>query len=307
MCLIAHRSASRKKGGSNIPNNVIDYNFRRNPDGFGMAWRETDGSIRHEKFAPKDADSFRYLLKEVDSDPSVEYAAHWRLATHGAPCKELSHPFVYEDEEVGDVFVFHNGIIPMQTPSGESDTRHFVNTILTKVEPMWWTNPAMKYLIEEAIGSSRMLVMSSETTVRLNQRAWVKSGGLWYSTDPLPTYGSKGRTYGRPYYYDARYGTGWTDDDDQEEGAVASGAKEVRVIQPAKAAATTSGWFHPAGASTHYVKSITMETDSEGDKFGTAECTSCRTMGEVYVIAGKVYIDVAHEVSDNKALVRVSA
>ena len=154
MCIIIHR----EKG--NVPNAILESNRHRNPDGFGIAWRE-NGSLKWQKFAPSEYGPFHQLLKNLDRDGTTEYVAHYRLATHGKPSQELSHPFEYEDEAEGTVLVFHNGIIPISTPKDESDTRYFVNRILKQLPSGWWHNPALVYLVEEAIGSSRLLVMTA--------------------------------------------------------------------------------------------------------------------------------------------------
>src|SRR6186713_2392545 len=106
MCLIAHRPPRQ----GNLPNRVIEYNRRSNPDGFGIAWREGD-NLRFQKFAPDAVSAFETKLKELDRDQDIEYVAHWRKATHGPVCEEMSHPFTYDDPKDGQVLVFHNGIV----------------------------------------------------------------------------------------------------------------------------------------------------------------------------------------------------
>lgn len=315
MCLIAHRPVSKKKGkGSNIPNDVIESNLRRNPDGFGLAWREK-GDLRYEKYAPDDWADFVAALKDVDAEQDLEYAAHWRLATHGAPCLELSHPFAYADKKEGDILVFHNGIIPLTPPKGESDTRHFVNTVLTRLPTRWWADHGLKYLVEEGIGYSRLLVMSpSGETIYLNRKQWVEKGGLLYSTTPIasPTNYTTGQ-YSYRSHSDYQNLWGGDDDDKEDEDALlpAAGAGfTVRRVEDGVPAASGKGWYARVGnGATHYVKAVGMETDNEGDTFGTGECVACGTKGEVYVIGGKVYLDVAHKVKssdESRALVKVN-
>ena len=132
MCMIAHRPASAEHRGSNIPNTVIDTAIGRHPDGFGIAWREA-GALRHEKFGPAESTEFRDALKKLDKDSTIEYTAHWRFATSGKPCRDLSHPFIYTDPIEGDVAVFHNGVIDIATGgSHESDTSVFVRDVMLR-------------------------------------------------------------------------------------------------------------------------------------------------------------------------------
>lgn len=291
MCLIAHRTVPKgKKGGSNIPNEVIDYNRQRNPDGFGLAWRDKTG-LHHEKFGPNQFHPFRDLLKDIDRQTGVEYAAHFRMATHGPACLDLSHPFSYRDPKAGDVLVFHNGIIDIDTKRGESDTSAFVSRVLARMEPRWWDNSAYRYLVEGAIGWSRLLVMTNEESVRLNQSAWYKMSGIWYSTTPLPIGPTKPTPGIVPtvravtkYVPPVEWRGDWDEDEDEEDD----------LVTMAEAAASPSlGWY----SNGHHVSPVSDMADDmgdEGDRYGTAVCDQCRTTGEFYVIEGKVYLDVPH-------------
>jgi predicted glutamine amidotransferase len=307
MCLIIHRPTNGKRGtGSNVPGDVLDYNSRLNPDGFGIAWRDPKRGLLHEKFAPGKDEYRRFfdLLKSIDRQATVEYVAHYRKATHGAPCKELSHPFVYEDPSAGPVLVFHNGIIPIKTSKGESDTSEFVKRVLANIEPRWWEKPAYKYLIEESIGYSRLLIMTNEGTYRFNQSQWESQQGIWYSTTPRSySYSSgKGKAWSdypsstKPYasklttsaFLDERYGD--DDDDDYEEDEFLDGLGFTSVSSKPSA----SGWYQLGHHVTPVSQVDDPEADRTGDRYGVAVCDTCKTSGEFYVIDGKVYLDVPH-------------
>lgn len=287
MCLIIHRDLNGKRG-SNVPNAVLDHNARSNPDGFGIAWR--DGKkLRHEKFdaGKKAFEDFRSLLKRIDRDPGTEYVAHFRKATHGPVCKALSHPFSYEDPEEGEVLVFHNGIINIDTEPGESDTSAFVKRVLSRIAPRWWESNAYRFLVEESIGWSRLLVMTRRASVRINEESWVKRDGIWYSTNPLPSYGT-GTSYTRPGISTGGtimrpVTTPWRGDEEDEED------EDVAPL-PAGTTQSATGWYQ----NGHHITPLTSERDVDGDRYGTATCDVCRTIGEFFVIGGKVFIDVAH-------------
>lgn len=292
MCIIIHREQ-----GSNVPNNVLDYNRTKNPDGFGISWRDEYG-VHVEKFSPKEYDDFHALLKRLDRDPSIEYTAHYRLATHGAPCKELSHPFTYEDPEVGPVHVFHNGIIRISTRQGESDTSQFVKDILAKMPSQWWKNPALVYLVEEAIGYSRLLLMTNDETIRLDGgKSWTKQGGIWYSTDPgpskwlpkggtkyVPTSG-KGNEHNLPSNI-VKYTppSAWTQPEE-----ISTDARFTEVED--EDTGDVAGWYHEG----HWVESLIDIEDGDDDITGAAVCTECNTVGEFYIISGTTFIDVPHQ------------
>lgn len=311
MCLIIHRV-----GGSNVPNDVLDHNRKKNADGFGLAWREK-GVLHHKKWGPKDYEGFHKKFKELDRQPGIEYTAHFRMATHGPACKDLSHPFTYEDKKHGTIAVFHNGIIDIDTDRRtESDTSTFVKQVLSKMGSGWWKNPAYRFLVEQAIGYSRLLIMTPTETIRLNEKAWSKVGGIMYSTDP----GGSHTTYKAKT-------SAWTP---KGNGAYAS---------PATKAATGSGLYVPGTATGGKVVPYTppkqwttpepksddscdygyidanddediqswmheghrIESLSE-DRIGgkgedisvEAVCVECGTIGEVYVIEGTTFIDVVH-------------
>jgi predicted glutamine amidotransferase len=146
MCIIMHRTAN----AGVIPTGFLEYNALRNPDGFGLAWRE-DGHIVAQKWGPDDMQEFMGVLSDLNETPDIDFVAHFRFATHGAKCAALSHPFMYEDPGTGEpVYVFHNGIIDIKPGEGESDTSEFVKSILARLPSHWWENPALCGLLSPA-------------------------------------------------------------------------------------------------------------------------------------------------------------
>lgn len=281
MCLIAWRPASPDRGGSNIPNMVIDQNMTKNPDGFGIAWRDGD-RFEYEKFAPGKGDSFRSLLKKIDKRTKTEYVAHWRLATHGPKCEEMSHPFPYNDPENGEVLVFHNGVISIKAGNDESDTSAYVNRVLANLPSGWWKNKAIKYLVEETIGWSRLLIMTKDEIAQLGS-GWLTQNGIHYSTTPTSAYGaSRG--------VQVSSNTGWTartsgvvlpaqfddDDDDDEDGILIAQGQ----------------WYHIG----HPVSPITGGPGVD-ENYGIVICDVCQTKGDYYVIEGKRFVDLRHQSS----------
>ena len=285
MCLIINRPQ-----GSNVPNDILAIHRTKNPDGFGISWRD-DSGLHFEKYGPKDYEPFHSLLKRIDGNPNVEYTAHYRFATTGAPCKALSHPFVYDDPDpaVGPVHVFHNGIIPIEASKGESDTSQFVKSVIQKLPSRWWANSALVFLVESTIGYSRLLVMTKDETIRLDGgRSWTKRNGIWYSTEPKP-YGSK----------PSQAVTKW------------SGGKGFTYMSlPAEPKADVScsidhgdadeeevGWYHEG----HWVESALKDNStvfSGPDASGPAVCTECDSAGEFFIIDGTEFIEMEHQFAD---------
>ena len=141
MCLIICRNTK-----ANVPNDVLSYNKISNPDGFGIEWR-SDKGINARKYGPNEYERFHETLKSIDAK-DCEYVAHFRKATHGLLTAEMAHPYQYEDKKEGPVLVFHNGIIDIATAKDESDTYVFVKHVLANLEPRWWRNPTLKWLVE---------------------------------------------------------------------------------------------------------------------------------------------------------------
>lgn len=261
MCLIAQRI----KPKAHIPAKVVEHNSLANPDGFGIAWREGP-TLRFEKFGPKDKPAFLGLLDRIDKT-RMPYTAHFRKATHGDVCADMSHPFPYTDANGDEALVFHNGIISIKPAPGESDTLAFVKRILAHLPDGWWNNNAIRTLVEDYIGWSRILIMTPKWDVYLNRSLWTRENGFLYSVAPLPApikfTPSKGVTENLLPY-----------------------------TTPPSMPSENKGWPH-AG---HVVYPVTQtETGHEEDQYGDAKCSNCGSTGDYFVIEGTRYIDINHK------------
>lgn len=308
MCLIIHRF-----DGTNVPNDVLDVNRSRNSDGFGIAWRSQDGELHHAKYGPQAYMKFRKQLKRLDRHPEIEYTAHFRFATTGAPCRDLSHPFEYTDPIEGKVLVFHNGVIDIDAPKGESDTSQFVKAVLAKLPAQWWTQAHLRFLVESSIGSSRMLIMTKTENIFLNEGAWMRKSGILYSTDPGGSH-SKYKSTGGIYVSNVTNWSGKGSDTTTKylsPGTKVTGTPLLTPVAQAIEERSTDirdfvevddldfgdaqTWMHMG----HRVESL-GEPISDGAE-GTVEaiCIECQTIGEVYVIEGNTFIDVPHGIPSN--------
>ena len=295
MCMIAHRFLGQKGRGANIPNVVIDTALVRHPDGFGIAWRDPDNGLSYDKFGPDERREFRARLKEIDTDKSIEYVAHFRWATHGPEDAEHAHPYRYDDPDpkVGPVLVFHNGVISgVTTTKEESDTEVFVRDYLAKLPSRWWTNAGIRKLVDHMGGWSKLVLMTEAETVNLNHYAGEEDGGLWYSSEHRPY---KGTTY-----------SSWDDDDYENwryNNGVATGGSLVPYqtsYTPSKSAdigetthprANNNTWMHQGHELSTLQK---FDFTKDGDYECSVVCDTCGTAGDVYIIDGKAYIDIPH-------------
>jgi len=296
MCMIAHRPASSDARGSNIPNKVIDTAIGRHPDGFGIAWREA-GALRHEKFGPLEFAQFRDLLKKLDKQSDIEYTAHWRFATSGKPCRDLSHPFIYTDPIEGDVAVFHNGVIDIATGgSHESDTSVFVRDVLARLPSGWWNNPAIEFLVGESIGWSRLLVMTAAETVSLQEEDGKWDGGIWYSSEhreypattwkkPVATTPSALSVLSDDPIWRPTSATSYTRVDEGEEADDWEDIYGSPII-------SGNTWSH---GGHELQRMYDFDRKKDGEYPQSMMCDECYTMGDAYVISGKTYIDIGHD------------
>ena len=300
--MIAHRPVTQRGRGSNIPNAVIDTALTRHPDGFGIAWRDSDG-LRYEKFGPTKVEKaeFRRLLKEIDKRRDIEYVAHWRMATHGPACEDLAHPYEYTDPVEGRVLVFHNGVIDIFADKHESDTQVFVRDILANLPSAWWRQPAIVDLVDMSTGWSKLVLMTETETVNLNERHGTKDGGLWYSSNHLPGWSTNSVAKYASYLDDE-----WDNDWERIPGGAWVRKTEPRSIIPYSAAesaktfglgettqpmSNTALWQHEG----HIIEPLqSFDFTKDGDYPSSIICTECGTSGDVYLIQGRAFTDINH-------------
>lgn len=295
--MIAYRPVTPGRRGSNIPTDVIDTAMTRHPDGFGVAWRE-GGKLWRQKFGPEHRREFRKVLKRLDKDQTIEYVAHFRWATHGPEDAAHSHPYEYMDPEVGTVLVFHNGVIDIGTRHDESDTEVFVRDVLAHLPSRWWAQPALRYLVGEAISWSKLVIMTNDETVNLQEGSGTWDGGIWYSSNHKPT------TYSHTVNGVTVSGSYWSGK---------GGREESRAVVPVKNAYQTAfgdladdddgaciidptlglpGQWRSGGHNLTAIKDIDRKVD--GEYMESLICDECHTIGDVYIVDGRAYPDIAH-------------
>jgi hypothetical protein len=282
--------ALRNSRAGHIPQSVIDTALHRHPDGYGIAWREA-GTVRTAKYAPAQRKAFRRHLRKLDKRFDIEYAAHFRMATQGPAVQALAHPFTYKDAGEGTVAIVHNGIINIHAEAHESDTEVFVRNVLATLPTAWWRDPAQRYLVSEAIGYSKLVVMTATETVIINESLGEWDGGLWYSSShrKTPATGWSGKGYSAASSWESAY---HSPAQVTAEGALVPAARDT-VYDGALATEEPDGYtFRHGGHTVTALQAI--ERSRDGDYLDAVLCESCYTTGDVYVIDGGVLIDMAH-------------
>lgn len=287
MCMIVYRPVGKSGRGANIPSAVIETALRRHPDGFGVAYR-ADGDLVTERFGPREAKRFRKALKRIDRQHGGEYVAHFRFATHGPKDAAHAHPYEYTHPVDGRVLVFHNGVIDIATTPQESDTQVFVRDVLADLPSRWWERPSLLYLVTEAIGYSKLTIMTREATYNLHADRGDWDGGLWYSSSHKPTsYTYKGPATGKSTWGSYLPGVGYT-----PSYARTDTTRDVIVTEPVPRDVDVQTFRHGG----HYLSSMVhIDRTKDGDYAEAVICDTCYTTGDVYVIDGGVYIDMAHK------------
>lgn len=150
---------------------------RQNPDGAGIMYVH-DARLRVERFPPGQGRAFIERVLHLQTAVSGPLAWHVRLATRGS--KDELHPFWVQR---GSLALMHNGHLDIPVPRSQwSDSRGLAQ-VLARLPARWWEADALRWLVENAILGSRVLLMSNDSEVVRLGRGWVRDpeAGHWYS------------------------------------------------------------------------------------------------------------------------------
>ena len=186
--------------GKTIGKKTLKRCYEVNSDGFGYAYFDNDKRLVVKKFIGDDITreiKKFYELRQQNLDK--QFMVHFRIATHGAVGLNCCHPFVVNRKTV----FCHNGILGSKFTNGlskegdMSDTMMFNKLCLKRLPKNFMDKPLYKFLLEEAIGYSKMILMNSDDKVWiLNEKQGEWDNGIWYSNT----------TYKKMKYY---YGQGY--------------------------------------------------------------------------------------------------
>lgn len=210
-----------------LEKSVLKTCWENNRDGAGMLYVVNGVLTTHKEM--KNFDSFynHYLdVRKKHRDSQV--VIHFRISTHGKVDLTNCHPFIVNDEWG---FV-HNGIISSAPKSKEfSDTYMFNQEVLQKLPKDWLFNDGIFDLVQEYIGSSKLLFLNSSNDAYIVNEEWgVWDMGCWFSNTTYKAskyldYGgvqvAKGSTpTATPRWGEGKWGTAygrnWLDEDDAD-------------------------------------------------------------------------------------------
>ena len=170
--------------GTPIPEQHLANGWVNNPDGGGYMFIDHEGRLQ----VVKGVLDFDEWLDKYDKDweeygTTSPFVVHFRIGTRGPNNAANTHPHVVNRS----LALAHNGIIPglrYKKHDKRSDTRVFIDNTLRLLPRRWVDNPAIRDLIEERIGSDKIVLLSADSNEPLyilNENHGLWSGGIWYS------------------------------------------------------------------------------------------------------------------------------
>lgn len=177
------------------PNNVtlkkkvLKTCWENNTDGAGMLYL-VDGKLTTHKEMTNFDSFYDHYHNVRQKHRTSQIVIHFRISTHGKVNLTNCHPFIVNDKWG---FV-HNGIISAAPKHTEfSDTYMFNREVLQKLPADWIHNDAIYDLVQEYIGSSKLLFLNTDNEAFIvNEDMGVWDLGCWFSNT----------TYKASRYYD---------------------------------------------------------------------------------------------------------
>lgn len=164
--------------------------FQYNHDGAGVMWQE-NGFVHIKKGFMSESDFVKYIMT-LPTD--VDRVLHFRIATSGKISTGCCHPFpvcddfkqMMKGEQIVPMAYVHNGVLPAYTPSSGmrssfSDTMVFGKEVLSHLMNMGVDlfDPVVDTLIENTIGSDKMVIMNGDEMVLLGSFLVAPSGAKY--------------------------------------------------------------------------------------------------------------------------------
>jgi predicted glutamine amidotransferase len=167
-----------KPDGEKIKKDRLSTCFTNNDDGAGYMFAK-DGTLHFFKGFFKFNEFWKSYVKNVVKNGNPMAAIHFRIKTHGKTNVDNCHPFKI-NENLGFI---HNGIINMvKTDPKRSDTSMFNDLVLKKLPENFIRNSAITSLIEESIGTSKLVFLDSKGQYLISNESLGKwDNNVWYS------------------------------------------------------------------------------------------------------------------------------
>jgi hypothetical protein len=176
-----------KPEGKILSKDTLRTCFDNNLDGCGFMFAKDSELIMEKGFFKFNEfwNAYNSNMRKYREPISI---VHFRIATHGPINKFNCHPFLI-DKKVGFA---HNGMINFTNPHlKKSDTAVFNNEVLKTLPEGFLFNDGIFTLIEESIGSSKLIFLNSDGRYRIaNKDLGTEKDGIWFSNGSYCEYES---------------------------------------------------------------------------------------------------------------------
>jgi len=179
MCIIMFQ----KKGNARFPREWLDEAAKSNSDGGGIMWAHKNKLHTYRALDDLDGLWRRYCNAR---DVGAPVGLHFRIRTHGDVSTNNCHPFILSQESASQsMALMHNGIVGDlgSLPEGWSDTRYFVDAVVSKLPLDFLHNDAMREVVQRG-ASGKYLFMSADAwwmILRHEQGNWNEGKTAWFS------------------------------------------------------------------------------------------------------------------------------
>jgi hypothetical protein len=209
MCLIVKQTAAKP-----LTDTEVREVYRRNADGFGVAWYDTDARVvKYWRRVPDNANDavalYRHALGHATEDRPI--VAHWRMATGGVKTDDMCHPFPVP--HAGAVLI-HNGVMAdwqARAVGGQSDTAAlaaYLDGVAAGLAPETardlWTSDTFREWASRQFAGQRIVVVGYDGQIHHYGSDGIEHEGRWLSN----TYAGPSSLYPRPTYAPTGY-AGW--------------------------------------------------------------------------------------------------
>lgn len=204
MCIIAYKP-------SNMPMfelGTLAQMFRRNPNGAGLMFTDNNKVIIKKGFMTFQ-DLYDYLEENKNLLNKKNVVLHFRITTSGSSSKLNTHPYpLYLKNKVDmtcDLAVAHNGVLhnyspPFNNKEDLNDSQIFIRDILNELPKGFLSNKAIKKLISNEIGNSKLAFIDKKGKVTLIGN-FIEDGGYYFSNTSYKTTTFTTRTTRMSYPY----------------------------------------------------------------------------------------------------------
>lgn len=226
----------------------IETMWNRNRDGAGYAYVDDSGIINIKRFMEQVEFEKAWYKDQENYNFYSPFLLHFRIKTHGKVSVGNNHPFLVHQ----DLCFAHNGTIKLPIPERYtkrqwSDTRYFNYAILKNLDPNFFRNVALKTLIEDYIGHSKLAFLNSDGEFTIfNESKGVWDEHVWYSNSGYKPYTTATTSYGYGSYDNK---TTTTDVRNVQVGAGNAPSGHLPGRDPASAMATSGTNTLPASVA----------------------------------------------------------